>query len=340
MLESLKLWWHSRNLKNPIKAKRLAAVRALAHLHNPMVIEALLPALDDKEAAIRHAAALALGEFKDIRGVKPLMQLVESDPSEDIREAAALSLGRMGDKQASRVLAKALGDPDPDIRIAAAQALAKLGEARWQDWVKGTENDFNELAQSSERRAMDALILALGNDKLNVRLTALEGLGRLGGSDVVPPLLNLLNDQDQRVRIATIGWLVKLRDRRAIGPLLQSLRHKDGETRLAAVKALAEWGEPRAIPDLRLLMEDPYDNVCRAVVEALTRLAKVAAEAPPGHVSGLAKLAGGPQARPASGSTAAPASRTRATNIAIKQASGVSRIPPKSSPPPPPTPPA
>ena len=290
MLRLFKLWWHSRGLGSSNRAKYVAAVSALAKLHDHRAVDRLMPGLEHREAVLRQGVAIALGELGDVRAVKPLMHVVEADQDATVGAAAAKSLGRLGDKQAINVLVKALGVSDPDMRVSAAKALARLGETQWQDWVKGTEYDFSQLAESKERRAVEPLAEAVKNVKWNVRSAALEGLGRLGDREAILPLISMVNDEDQRVRLAAIGWLVKLGDRRAIETLVQSMRHKDPDTRIAAVRAMGEWGERRTILELRKHMEDDDDRVCHAVVETLTRLGDVGGETPPGRASGSASI--------------------------------------------------
>ncbi|WP_297199293.1 HEAT repeat domain-containing protein [Thermanaeromonas sp.] len=104
-------------------------VEVLACIGGPQVLPHLIGALKAPEAAVRTAAARALGEagFKEA-GDKLLEALEDEDPR--VRSAAAYALGRLGHLKASPYLKRALEDPSWQVRISAEAALKTLEAVR------------------------------------------------------------------------------------------------------------------------------------------------------------------------------------------------------------------
>ena len=107
------------------------------------------------------------------------------------------------------------------------------------------------------------------NDAL-VQTAAAEALLKLGGPQVVEPLIRALgraNDHGRQTAAETLG---KLADSRATVPLTTTAKcDGDPRVRRAAVEALAEL--PLAVIYLPEAMEDPDSGVRRAAVEAMER---------------------------------------------------------------------
>lgn len=72
--------------------RRLAAI-GLGHAEDRSTLDPLLTALRDEEAPVRAASAWALGEIEDVRALPDLSRLVVDDPEAAVRRAAALAIG-------------------------------------------------------------------------------------------------------------------------------------------------------------------------------------------------------------------------------------------------------
>jgi len=68
------------------------------------------------------------------------------------------------------------------------------------------------LAGFQEKRVVEALVQALGDQEAWVRLAAVEALAYIGGDEVKGPLQQALQDQDQDIRKAAQDALARLRD--------------------------------------------------------------------------------------------------------------------------------
>ncbi len=105
------------------------AALALAAIHDPRVVDALLAALQDAQPLVRNFAAFALGEQGDPRAVAPLAALL-TDPDPGVRARAAEALGRLGDASVLPQLAEALQTAqtqDAHLALQIIVAIADLG---------------------------------------------------------------------------------------------------------------------------------------------------------------------------------------------------------------------
>lgn len=277
MISNVMLWWHKRNLCHPDPEKICAAITGLLRVRNGQATNLVIDMLAHENPKVREAAARGLGIFGHSSAVKALIQQISQDKSAEVRRAAAAALGILGDKQAAPVLLKALGDPDGDVRRTAGVALSPLGESQWQDWVTGTNEDFENLGDCSDKKAVAPLIAAAKHPKLPVRLAVIKSMGRLGDRGAYLTLIQTLEDPESSLRLAAVEALAMLKDPMAFDPLVRMLKHRDPETRVMAAKSLGVLHDTRAIGPLHKSLEDPDENVCQAAVEALTHFGQTPA---------------------------------------------------------------
>ena len=102
---------------------RRFAISSLGHIGDARAIDVLIPFLQDEEADMRCAAAVALGELGlgEDRFSKPPLQIIEAlinsitDTDRAVCSAAIVALGRIGNPQA----------------VSALSALAETTESEW-----------------------------------------------------------------------------------------------------------------------------------------------------------------------------------------------------------------
>ena len=107
-------------------AVRLAAVRALAAIVDPVAFFPLTDAMDDVDPRIRATAVAAIGELKDPRAFDVLLSaLPDAEPI--VRIAAAVALERLNDSAALDPLRRLLEtEPDIGVRSRLGQAILTL----------------------------------------------------------------------------------------------------------------------------------------------------------------------------------------------------------------------
>ena len=168
-----------------------------------------------KDEDVRTAAAGALGQIGDPRAVEPLIAALK-DEGESVRSSAARALGKIGDPRAVESLSAALKDKKWHVRKPAAGALDRLawkpdrgaaGAAYWA--AKGEWGKCVEIGAP----AVEPLIAALKDE--DVRMRAVEALGKIGDPAAADTLRRALGDPEARVATAASKALKKLRPAQA-----------------------------------------------------------------------------------------------------------------------------
>lgn len=119
-------------------------------------------------------------------GAVPLSAQPATDPSPIPKQCDTLSTGNPGDTIADDLASLTLSQP----------------EAK-------TEEILRRLGDSCDTRAVEALTARLGAESLSIRLAAIEGLGKLGGSDSATALVELLwSNPIPQIRLALIPAMI------------------------------------------------------------------------------------------------------------------------------------
>jgi beta-lactamase regulating signal transducer with metallopeptidase domain len=155
------------------------------------------------------------------------------------------------------------------VAVLAATTVGVLGAST----ETATENqlDFptryvvaNDVATSGgpapEPRAEAEAVLHSSDDPHDRELATLA-LAFTSGRDVIPALLQALNDSDAQVREKAAIGLALRRDERVVEPLIAALSDPDAQVREKAAIALGTTGDPRARDALTLALNDPDAQV-------------------------------------------------------------------------------
>ncbi len=334
-------------LKDSDKNVRQAAARAVGAWGGPDQVNALARLLNDPDASIRRAGIAALGHLKTEKAAEPLMRhlMVEFEPSlEALRELGPLAepaaMARLKDSdhkvrvEACKVLIYVFtvkSGPDlkslsRDVRDrdlqAIAQAALKHDQAVMVALAHLTRTDafahfhrieaakaLANLAPNARRaQVAEALVhqLSQGDPFLNDAIP--NALATWGTPEVVPNLIQMLNQEDQwgRVALGAISALGRLKDPRAVDalaprlvahgfvetraqqalvslgevaewPLQKYLTDSDPAMRAAVCEVLGKIGTDDSIPALEALTTDGEDRVAGAAsraIEAINRRAQ------------------------------------------------------------------
>ncbi len=180
-------------------AKRAGAVRALGYIGDAQALKALIGALRDASAIVRHEAVSALVRLRDSRACEPLRQRLDADECFSDRLDIIGALRQLGDTRADELLIAQLRMSDASGE-AAIRALEQLGKAR----------------------AVEPMISLLGHEKLGAEAARL--LGTLGDSRAVEPLMVALSSskgkRDFALELSTAMSLLQLGDLRGVPSLL------------------------------------------------------------------------------------------------------------------------
>jgi hypothetical protein len=149
-----------------------------------------------------------------MRAVSPLLGIVNHHTSLEVRWAAVLALGEIGSPDAVPFLLHLLKDPNRYLRYGAATTLGRLG------WQAANEADT-------------AYILIARQEWENVRHL---------GAAALPPLWDLLRDDDPVTRATIISIIGQIGDRHALAACQKALRDRDPYVRWKAVLASMNCG--------------------------------------------------------------------------------------------------
>jgi HEAT repeat protein len=214
------------------------------------------------------------------------------DPQAAVRKAAADALGNLGvaAKEAVPALATLLSDKESAVRGPAARALGRIGpEAK--PAIRALAELLDDKTEYKEGVTM--VYWAIGNPledfakTLCVRDNAAEALRQIGPEATLPALTDLLGDEKAEVRRAAAEalGLFGREAKTAVPNLIATLRDESWEFRHSATEALGEIGvrDQHAVPELvRMLANEDQDDILIASVERMQRaleLRKAVAEA-------------------------------------------------------------
>jgi HEAT repeat protein len=118
-------------LEDDVAAVRAEAAGSLGEVggDDADAVAGLVKRLDDGDAGVRQAAAIALGTMRAAGGFTPLVRALREGPA-DLRFQAASSLVEIDPLASYEPLAAAVGDSDPQVAGAVALALGSTGDAR------------------------------------------------------------------------------------------------------------------------------------------------------------------------------------------------------------------
>jgi HEAT repeat protein len=196
--------------------------------------------------------------------------------------SAARVLAKLDDMEAARALVDALCSRDDFVVAAVTRSLIgtrntslldALVRAIQQGNVRTRQAAADALGWMADRRSVEVLVAALGDEDWKVCANAVIALGRLNDRRAVTPLVALIAGSNAAMRLVAAGILGRLGDRRATAPLVGLLDDADILVRAAGAEALGALGDPRAANPLARALEREWEDRSRmAMMTALVQL--------------------------------------------------------------------
>ena len=216
-------------------------------------------ALTDEESAVRERAVSGLWESDDRATIPKLVERLETDAEDPVREAVASVLGhfaaladagKLVKRDAELVcqaLMSALEDPDEPltVRRRALESVASFRVPEVRGWIQW----------------------AYDHEEPLLRQSAVYAMGRSGDGVWSSILYDEMESDDPAMRYEAASAARELGDEEAIPCLAELVGDPDTQVSLAAVQAIGGIGGPRAHELLRSYVAESDDQVVREAAE-------------------------------------------------------------------------
>lgn len=239
---------------------RSMAIDALSSFHSPQIAQVLQQALSDYASEVRLTAVQSVAfcwqDLPDVEWLDYLQPLLR-DIDLNVSRQAVLTIGRIGSRDAIKVLAETLRAPlTPELLaidvirslcwMEQREALLELG----QIWATTTLSDTlrQVICQNLGRleapmlqvQAMEQLLRWLADDdcvqrSLDLRQAVVSALGLLGQPQAIAPLLAELATAPPRLRLHLVAALKQIN-----GPEAQAQLHPVAQTGVQTGVAIGE----------------------------------------------------------------------------------------------------
>lgn len=223
-----------------------AAALALGKIGDPKAVAALVAAGDRATAGLRHDIANAIlnAEAADAAALMPLV--ASEDPT--LRATALARLAKVSPSSALPKLSEAMRAENPTV---VAATLRVAADSRDTMLVKTVIEALPRLrpglqaiaatvlAESGVKEASGAVAQLLRSPVQATRLDAIAALGKIGGADAVPPLLDRLANAPEDEERAAERAISVISDASVDEHLIKAAKGGSGPSAAAAIRALA-----------------------------------------------------------------------------------------------------
>ncbi len=253
------------------EADRCYAARTLGILGDTKSVDTLIERLRDEDVDVSIDAAEALGNIGATEAVPALIESLENDPSGEVCTMIAEALGKIRSSESI----------DPLLKILLQRPDYLEWDDDWDTWWDVQKEAVKALGILKAGKAVDALPGLIDDEKQQdiepEILNTLIDISAAGEARVIERLQNQQSLPQHRRRAAHA--LAKSATPEATKALGRALRDKEAQVRAEAALALAEKQANNYIGALLLLLKDPHEEVRRAAITAVTRLAEDGANA-------------------------------------------------------------
>jgi HEAT repeat protein len=252
----------------PLRRRLVQALVQLAEASFEVNFDAVFRhCLADSDEEVRAAAIEGLWEDEDVALIGPMLSMLRSDPSAQVRAAAASALGRY-------VLAGELEKLDPPVQARiTAELLTSIhlkGEA-----IEVRRRAIEAVSYSCTPEVSEVLETAYFHEDEEMQLSAIVGMGRTCDRHWVPIILEELQSSSPAMRYEAALASGHLMIGAAVPLLAGLLDDADAQVRNAVIWALGQIGGDDAKQVLLDALEEADDDTEAAIEEALAEHALI-----------------------------------------------------------------
>ncbi|MCB1193378.1 MAG: HEAT repeat domain-containing protein [Leptospiraceae bacterium] len=271
-----------KDLNSEQPSTRAQAMIALSERNNKESIEIIRKLLkEDKNAAVRGSAALALGNLQDKESTKDIVALLKD---KDITPDIVLdALTRMKDPSAADSIVPLLDSSNHAVRLLTVEALSAMdaknsGELVLKQALKNLDDDkaktYAMVLGRLEVKSSEPYLMELsGKLKPSPSLAAVYlALGRIKSVKSVPILAKAIGDSYDKGRENAVVALVDIQDKSALPLMFSYLENQDKSIRLAAAEVIVQIPSPDSGPKALKLLESGNKNSIGATGYVIGRL--------------------------------------------------------------------
>ncbi|MBI4680188.1 MAG: HEAT repeat domain-containing protein [Nitrospirae bacterium] len=296
----------NKALYNEINEISLAAIWALGEIGNEQAVKLLITGIKNIDHFHEHKVKGIIKVLKKIKDKKAIEVIIYQLKIKNIEGLMINILGEIKDSRAIKPMVEVLNnDIHLSCRCYAAEALAKIKSmedvgpliACWNEilllkkWNSSPSlfYDYDDdkkiiwaLGEIGDVRAMELLINIFVNNKFSrLKPEIIEAFGKYKDKRIVDVLINtivqinVLKDIDYNSKIikkAAIIALGKIKDKRAVDILISMITDTDIEIGKCSIEALGEIGDERAAEPIINILKN---NDSKTIKEAIVALGKI-----------------------------------------------------------------
>ncbi|MCE9557183.1 MAG: HEAT repeat domain-containing protein [Planctomycetes bacterium] len=239
----------------PEQVSRVAALRALALVHDSAVTPVVAQAIEDPDDLVRRVALETIIGRPEPAAADLMLKALTSSPRPDVRLHAVLRFAQIPTPSALELLGVAAKDEEDALRVRAIQALARIEGARASALIAEALADpipevrlaaATVLGARKDEAAEAAMIAALqSNPDVEVRRLAATRFQTIPTPKAVPALAVALKDVDDQLRLLAVQVLQHT-PVEGIDSLIAALGDSSEPVRQTALALLAGQPDPRA----------------------------------------------------------------------------------------------
>jgi HEAT repeat protein len=220
--------------------------------------------LQDSSEDVRIAAIEGLWEVEDVALVRPLLKMLDSDPSLRVREVTAVSLSRF-------VLMAELGKLPDSIAETLWNALWTVIHTTDLE-VDVRRRAVESLAYFDRPEVHEVIQTAYTDVEPRMRTSAIFAMGRTGDQEWSDTIMDELETTEPEMRFEATRACGELQLIESTPALSLLVADSDPEVRLAAVWSLGQIGTPEARRVLDICLEEGDEAVQEAAEDALAEI--------------------------------------------------------------------
>lgn len=186
-------------------------------------MDQLIKDLNGPDETDRIYAAQDLGETQNPAAAPPLLARLSAENSQAVRDAVVFALKSLPCESVYEDLLALFHSPDPYLRNAAIDIFGAGGADAVPFLVSKADNEDGEVRKlildalyaATAPEALEPIRRHLEDPAVNVRITAVEYLGRLEDRESLDRMLDMLRDEDEpMLRIALLETILLVAERR------------------------------------------------------------------------------------------------------------------------------